>query len=67
MVSTSSVPAGGPLQAALQSWCHHAVHITTRLQSPHLQGIDIFSPKFNIVSPGADLDIYFPYKEAGAC
>lgn len=27
------------------------------------QGIDVFSPKFNIVSPGADPDIYFPYKE----
>lgn len=34
---------------------------------PHLyrvvEGIDIYNPKFNIVSPGADLDIYFPYKE----
>lgn len=29
------------------------------------QGIDIYSPKFNIVSPGADLDIYFPHKEVG--
>lgn len=28
-----------------------------------LQGIDIYSPKFNIVSPGADLDIYFPFRE----
>jgi hypothetical protein len=28
-----------------------------------VQGIDIYSPKFNIVSPGADLDIYFPYKD----
>lgn len=26
-----------------------------------VDGIDIFSPKFNIVSPGADQDIYFPY------
>lgn len=31
---------------------------------PPPQGIDIYNPKFNIVSPGADLDIYFPYKEA---
>eukprot|EP00887_Chlorella_sp_A99_P005770 scaffold1.g5770.t1 len=29
-----------------------------------VEGVDIFSPKFNIVSPGADLDIYFPFKEA---
>lgn len=26
-------------------------------------GIDAFDPKFNIVSPGADSDIYFPYTE----
>ena len=25
------------------------------------QGVSVFDPKFNIVSPGADLDIYFPY------
>lgn len=25
-----------------------------------LQGIDVFDPKFNIVSPGADQDLYFP-------
>lgn len=28
-----------------------------------LHGIDIFDPKFNIVSPGADPDVYFPYTE----
>ena len=28
-----------------------------------VHGIDIFSPKFNIVSPGADADIYFPYSD----
>ncbi len=28
-----------------------------------LHGIDVFDPKFNIVSPGADADIYFPYSE----
>ncbi|KAI3433440.1 hypothetical protein D9Q98_003254 [Chlorella vulgaris] len=28
-----------------------------------VEGIDVYSPKFNIVSPGADLDIYFPHKE----
>lgn len=26
-------------------------------------GIDVFDPKFNIVSPGADSEIYFPYWE----
>ncbi len=26
-----------------------------------VNGIDVFDPKFNIVSPGADEDIYFPY------
>lgn len=26
-----------------------------------LNGIDVFDPKFNIVSPGADDDVYFPY------
>lgn len=28
-----------------------------------VHGIDVFDPKFNIVSPGADMDIYFPYSE----
>lgn len=27
------------------------------------QGIDVFDPKFNIVSPGADSNIYFSYDE----
>ena len=26
--------------------------------------IDVFDPKFNIVSPGADMSIYFPYSES---
>ncbi|MGB5457346.1 MAG: sucrose synthase [Gammaproteobacteria bacterium] len=29
-----------------------------------LQGIDVYDPKFNIVSPGADPDVYFPYTES---
>ncbi|KAL4643015.1 hypothetical protein ACB092_02G061900 [Castanea dentata] len=28
-----------------------------------VHGIDVFDPKFNIVSPGADLSIYFPYTD----
>ncbi|KAG6542378.1 hypothetical protein Mapa_016207 [Marchantia paleacea] len=28
-----------------------------------VKGIDVFDPKFNIVSPGADMDIYFPYTD----
>ena len=28
-----------------------------------VHGIDVFDPKFNIVSPGADMDVYFPYSE----
>jgi sucrose synthase len=28
-----------------------------------VNGIDLFDPKFNIVSPGADAGIYFPYTE----
>lgn len=28
-----------------------------------VNGIDIYDPKFNIVSPGADADVYFPYTE----
>jgi sucrose synthase len=26
-----------------------------------VHGIDVFDPKFNIVSPGADAEVYFPY------
>ena len=29
-----------------------------------VHGIDVFYPKFNIVSPGADMSIYFPYSES---
>ncbi|KIY99116.1 hypothetical protein MNEG_8846 [Monoraphidium neglectum] len=29
-----------------------------------VEGIDIYDTKFNIVSPGADPDIYFPFSEA---
>jgi hypothetical protein len=29
-----------------------------------VQGIDVYDPKFNIVSPGADQEIYFPYDKA---
>lgn len=28
-----------------------------------VNGIDVFDPKFNIVSPGADATVYFPYSE----
>ncbi|GLJ52621.1 hypothetical protein SUGI_1119950 [Cryptomeria japonica] len=28
-----------------------------------VSGIDVFNPKFNIVSPGADMTIYFPYTD----
>lgn len=34
------------------------------MSSMGVQGINVFDPKFNIVSPGADLDIYFPYKDS---
>ena len=29
------------------------------------QGVDILDPKFNIVSPGADSEIFFAYDDAG--
>ena len=28
-----------------------------------VNGVDVFDPKFNIVSPGADANVYFPYTE----
>lgn len=28
-----------------------------------ISGINVFDPKFNIVSPGADADVYFPYTD----
>jgi sucrose synthase len=30
-----------------------------------VHGIDVYDPKFNIVSPGADADVYFPYSDTG--
>ena len=29
-----------------------------------LHGVDIFDPKFNIISPGADATVYFPYSNS---
>src|SRR5690606_10466376 len=29
-----------------------------------VNGIDVFDPKFNIVSPGADATVYFPHDES---
>jgi sucrose synthase len=29
-----------------------------------VEGIDVYDPKFNIVSPGADADVYFPYSDS---
>lgn len=29
-----------------------------------LHGVDILDPKFNIISPGADADVYFPYSDS---
>ena len=29
-----------------------------------VNGIDVFDPKFNIVSPGADAEVYFPYSDS---
>jgi sucrose synthase len=29
-----------------------------------VNGVNVFDPKFNIVSPGADPDVYFPYTES---
>jgi len=28
-----------------------------------VNGVDVYDPKFNIVSPGADADVYFPYHQ----
>ncbi len=30
-----------------------------------VEGIDVYDPKFNIVSPGADASVYFPYSDSG--
>ena len=30
---------------------------------PPPQGISVFDPKFNIISPGSDPEVYFPYSE----
>ncbi len=30
-----------------------------------VEGVDPFDPKFNIVSPGADPDVFFPFTESG--
>lgn len=40
-------------------------HAAFTLPGEHrvVSGIDVFNAKFNIVSPGADMSIYFPYSE----
>jgi hypothetical protein len=42
---------------------HISKHPHSAAAAP-LQGIDVYDPKFNIVSPGADQEIYFPYDAA---
>ena len=55
------------LTYALQAWHgvprDNSIRLICNLHSPPLQGIDVKDCKFNIVSPGADPDIYFPYTE----
>ncbi|KAK3029619.1 hypothetical protein RJ639_037936 [Escallonia herrerae] len=41
--------------------CHTAFTMPGLYRVVH--GIDVFDPKFNIVSPGADMSLYFPYTE----
>jgi hypothetical protein len=41
----------------------HAVVQARRPGTARAQGVDVFDPKFNIVSPGADPEVYFPFFE----
>jgi hypothetical protein len=38
--------------------------VSTHPHTPIHQGIDVYDARFNIVSPGADPDIYFPYSDS---
>lgn len=42
-----------------ESHCHFTMPGLYRVY----QGIDVYDPKFNIISPGSDEDCYFPYSE----
>ncbi|QSA97482.1 sucrose synthase [Methylococcus sp. EFPC2] len=42
-----------------ESYCRYTMPGLYRV----LNGIELYDPKFNIVSPGADAEVYFPYSE----
>ncbi|NJD07245.1 MAG: sucrose synthase [Methylococcaceae bacterium] len=42
-----------------ESYCRYTMPGLYRV----LNGIELYDPKFNIVSPGADAEVYFPYAE----
>ena len=58
ITSTFQEIAGTP-----QSVGQYEAHMTYTMPGLYrvIHGIDVFDPKFNIVSPGADADVYFPY------
>ncbi len=45
-------------QGQYESYMHFTMPDLYRV----VHGTDVYDPKFNIVSPGADPDVYFPYK-----
>lgn len=48
-------------QTRNHSLTHHVRFPDTKHVGLPATGINCYDPKFNIVSPGADQDVYFPY------
>ena len=53
------IAGNGDSVGQYESYCSYTLPGLYRV----VNGIDMFDPKFNIVSPGADAEVYFPYAE----
>eukprot|EP01025_Chloroclados_australasicus_P033072 TRINITY_DN33603_c1_g1_i1.p1 TRINITY_DN33603_c1_g1~~TRINITY_DN33603_c1_g1_i1.p1 ORF type:complete len:390 (+),score=43.58 TRINITY_DN33603_c1_g1_i1:112-1170(+) len=62
IITSTYQEIAGTEHAVGQSARHH--YFSMPGLSRVVRGIDVFDPKFNIVSPGADEDIYYPYTDS---
>ncbi|KAG8480900.1 hypothetical protein CXB51_025465 [Gossypium anomalum] len=61
IITSSYQEIAGSMNNVGQYESHTAFTLPGQYRVVH--GIDVFDPKFNIVSPGADMSIYFPYTD----
>jgi sucrose synthase len=62
IITSTYQEIAGTADSVGQYEAHHAYTMPGLYRVVH--GIDVFDPKFNIVSPGADPEVYFPFTES---